>query len=76
MRNRGTIGSIGSVEAPVNERLLSVKDAAERLCVSPSWLYQSDVPHVRINRRLLYRPSDLADYVAAHVSHSVEQGRR
>ena len=71
MKNRGAVGSIGNADAPVNERLLSVKQAAELLGVSPSWLYQSDVPSVKLGRRRLYRPSDLAHYIAARVSHRV-----
>ena len=74
MKTRGAVGSIGNTDAPVNERLLSVKQAAEQLGVSPSWLYQSDVPDVKLGRRRLYRPSDLAQYIAARVSHRVGSG--
>lgn len=76
MKHRGAIGSIDGREPPVNERLLSVKEAAQQLGVSTSWLYQSDVPGVKLGSRKLYRPSDLARYVEAHVSHRLDLGER
>ena len=72
MRTRGAIGNIGGAIPPVNEKLLSVKDAAVQLGVSESWLYQSDVPKVKLGRRTLFRPTDLANYVGARVSHRAD----
>ena len=71
MNNRGTVVSIAQGRVPVNEKLLSVKETAAQLGVSESFVYQSDVPYVKLNRRRLYRPSDLARYVNARVSHHV-----
>ncbi len=70
--NRRSILSIDESKQPVNERLLSVKDAADQLGVSASWLYGSNVPNVKLGRRKLYRPSDLARYVNARVSHRID----
>ena len=53
--------------------LLSVRDAAAFLSMSPSWLYQSDIPFVRLgqsSRR--YRLKDLLPYVEQRLSHGVE----
>ena len=71
MRTRSTISNISHPAAAVNERLLSAKDAAALLGVSASWLYQSNVPRVKLGRRTLYRPHDLAAYVDARVTHRV-----
>ena len=71
MHTRSTIGNISGGIPAVNEDLLSARKAAARLGVSPSWLYQSDVPRVKLGRRTLYRPSDLTKYVDARVSHRV-----
>jgi hypothetical protein len=71
MQHRGAVVNIGARSAPVNEKLLSVKEAAQQLGVSESWLYQSDVPHVKLGRRKLYRPTDLAGYVDARLSHRI-----
>jgi hypothetical protein len=73
MNRRGTALSITADRNPVNESLLSAKDAAKRLGMSENWLRRSDVPQVVFGRRKLYRPSDLARYVEACVSHRIEQ---
>jgi predicted DNA-binding transcriptional regulator AlpA len=65
--------NIGPQMVPGNETLLSVKQVAAHLGVSKSWLYQSDIPSVKLGRRRLYRPSDLAGYVSAHVSHHLHR---
>ncbi len=69
MRNRSTVFSMPGQGPPVNEKLLSVQEAAECLGVSKSFMYQSDIPCAKIGRTRRYRPSDLATYVNAHVSH-------
>ena len=56
----------------VNEKLLSVQEAADVLGVSTSFVYQSKIAHAKIGRRRLYRPSDLARYVSAHISHPTD----
>ena len=72
MKTRGTVSSIGGGGPPVNEGLLSAKMAAAVLGMSPSWLQGSNVPYVKLGSRKLYRPSDLARYVNARVSHRIE----
>ncbi len=69
MKGRSSVLSISQSPEPVNERLLSVNEAAQQLGVSKSWLYQSDVPYVKLGSRRLYRPTDVALYVNARVSH-------
>jgi excisionase family DNA binding protein len=71
MRRRGAVMRIIESDASVNEKLLSVKEAASQLGVSKSWVYQSDVPYVKLGRRRLYRPSDLVRYVRARMSHRI-----
>lgn len=69
MKKLSSVLTIGQRLNPVNERLLSVKEAADQLRVSTSWLYQSNIPRVKLGARRLYRPSDLAEYVDSRVSH-------
>lgn len=69
MTTRDAVRSITAPALNVNERLLSVKDAASLLCVSASWLYQSDIPYVKLGSRRVYRPRDLNAYVDSHISH-------
>lgn len=47
--------------------LFTVKQAAKRLNMSEAWLFASDVPHVKLGRRRLYRPSDLDSYINRNV---------
>jgi hypothetical protein len=68
MNRQRSIRSIGNDSGVVNERLLSAREAAESLGMSESWLHGSTVPHVKLGRRKLYRPSDLRRYVEARVS--------
>jgi|SRR5580704_11504971 hypothetical protein len=42
--------------------LLSTQQAAILLCMSLAWLYQSDVPFVKIGSRRRYRRTDLLAY--------------
>ena len=74
MRTRTTVGNIGGPPPAVNERLLSVKEAAALLGVSERWVRQSAIPRVKFSRRTLFRPSDVAEYVSAHVTHRVGGG--
>lgn len=69
MKNHRDAISIRQRSDHVNERLLSVDEAANQLGVSKSWLYQSDVPYVKLGSRKLFRPDDLARYINARVSH-------
>jgi hypothetical protein len=69
MVTRNAVRSISAPTLNVNEALLSVKDAASFLCVSVSWIYQSDIPYVKLGSRRVYRPRDLAAYIDSHVSH-------
>ncbi len=74
MSNRSTVISMSEQRAPVNEKLMSVEEAADYLGLSKSWIYQSDIPRVKLGRRRLYRPSDLNKYVSARVSHQIPRG--
>ena len=51
------------------ERLLTVRDVAQRLNVRESWVYiqteASQIPFVRIGRYLRFRPSDIDAYLRA-----------
>lgn len=44
-------------------------EAATKLGVSKSWIYQSDIPYVKLGSRKLYRPTDVARYIEERVSH-------
>ena len=48
--------------------LVSAREAARRLGISERLLWSltnaGDIPHVRINRRVLYSPEDLRDWIA------------
>lgn len=72
MKNRSTVVSITRDNLPVNEKLLSVKEAAEQLGVSESFVYSSDIPYAKIGRRKLFLPSDLALYVRGRRSHGID----
>lgn len=66
------IRTIPSRNTDVNEPLLTVRDAAEQLRVSPSWLYQNrEIPSVKLGRSRRWRPRDTAAYVEAHTSHDI-----
>ena len=67
MRDR-VIGTIGNQRSPVNDRLLTSKEAAELLGMSESWLRGSDVPFVRLGRARRYRISDLLAFAESHLS--------
>jgi excisionase family DNA binding protein len=56
--------------------LLSVKEAAAYLSMSPNWLYGSGIPYARLGRRRLYRRADLDSYVEQHLSHSGFRGTK
>ncbi|MDX2261524.1 MAG: helix-turn-helix domain-containing protein [Gemmatimonadales bacterium] len=47
--------------------LFTVKQASKRLNMSEAWLFASDIPHVKLGRRRLYRSTDLDAYVNRHV---------
>jgi hypothetical protein len=54
------------------DALLKHSEAAVFLSVSPSWLYQSAVPFVRIGARgRRYDPRELRAFIAANKSHSI-----
>jgi excisionase family DNA binding protein len=48
--------------------LLSVKEAADLLRMSDKWLYQSDIPFVRMGRRRLYFRANLLEYARQRLS--------
>lgn len=49
------------------ERLLNVKEAAEKLSISPhtirAWVFQRRLPHVQLGRRIGLREADLEEFV-------------
>lgn len=53
-----------------DDRLLSVKEASAIIGMSDKWLYQSDVPFVRMGRRRLYMASCLLEYARQRLSSS------
>lgn len=55
-------------------RLMSVKETAAYLNVSESYLYQCQVPYVRIGKRRLYRLSDLNSFIEQNLSHRAGRG--
>ena len=57
--------------APSSDGLfLSVKEAAAFLRMSDKWLYQSDIPFVRLGRRRLYLRGNLIDYATQRLSNA------
>ncbi len=49
---------------------LSVKEAADFLRMSDKWLYQSDIPFVRLGRRRLYLRASLIEYATQRLSNA------
>lgn len=47
----------------------SIKDAARYMGMSLSWLEHSDVPRVRLGRRVLFLREDLDRYLRARRTH-------
>lgn len=49
------------------EQLLSVREVAAKLSLSThcirSWLFQGKLPHVRLGRRIAFRPQDIDSFV-------------
>ena len=60
----------------VQDGLLSVRDAADYLKMSPGWLYNSGIPFVRLGRSRRYRHADLDSYVERNLSHGSPRGTR
>ncbi len=60
-----------SAEKTLNaDGLLSVKEASDLLRMSDKWLYQSDIPFVRMGRRRLYFRAILLDYARQRLSNA------
>lgn len=55
-------------EGNPRSRLLSVKEAAAYLRMSPNWLRASRIPCVRFGRSRRYQQSDLENHIEAHRS--------
>ena len=53
------------------ERLLTVRDVAERLNVRPGWVYarveaaDCDLPYIRLGRYVRFEPQAIEGYIAA-----------
>lgn len=54
-------------EIKTPDDLLSVKEAAALLRMSPGWLYGSGIPYVRCGRSRRYRRNDLLSYIESHL---------
>jgi excisionase family DNA binding protein len=67
-RGRPELSTLVEEGDDIMERLLSVKEAAERLSCSPAavrkWLYQRRLPRVKVGRLTRVRPRDLDAFVA------------
>ena len=50
--------------------LLSAKEAADFLRMSVKWLYQSDIPYVRLGSRRLYLRESLIEYATQRLSNA------
>lgn len=48
---------------------MDVMEAAQYIGMSPSWLARSDVPRVRLGRRVLYLRADLDAFLVQRRSH-------
>lgn len=70
--------NIGSPTPPdkAQDGLLSVRDAADYLKMSPGWLYYSGIPFVRLGRSRRYRRGDLDSYVERNLSHGGPRGSK
>jgi len=60
------------------EQLLTVKQVAERLSLSThcirSWLFQGKLPHVRLGRRIAFRPEDIDSFIKKNLVQAKERG--
>lgn len=61
---------VPALQGKPRDGLLSVKEAATYLKMSPNWLYGSGIPFARLGRRRLYRRTDLDSFVEQHLSHT------
>jgi hypothetical protein len=55
-----------------NYALMSVHEAAQFLRMSQAWLYQSNVPFVRIDSARRYRRIDLIEFVEQRLARPVQ----
>ena len=78
-RRVSAIRSPDAQEAPLSESggsqsyadgLISVKKAADLLGMSDKWLYQSDIPFVRMGRRRMYFRESLIEYARQRLSNA------
>ena len=70
---RPSVTAGAELRTPVtDDGLLTHGEAAQYLRVSPSWLYQSDIPFVRIGTRgRRYDRRELRQYIETHLTHSL-----
>jgi hypothetical protein len=64
--------ALKGVDLADNFALMTVHEAARFLCMSEAWLYQSNVPFVKIDSARRYRRIDLIEYSAQRVSRPVQ----
>lgn len=59
------------------ERLLNVREAAERLGISPytirSWQFQKKLAFVQLGRRIGFRPEDLDSFIKKNLVQAKER---
>lgn len=59
----------GSADDVEREQLLDMDDVTKMLSVSKRWLYErtrlGEFPHVRLARKLRFRPADVRAYIDA-----------
>ena len=60
------------------ERLLTARDAADRLRLSPSWLAKARMrgdgpPYVKLGRSVRYGESALSEWIRARTKHSTSE---
>ena len=52
------------------EKLINIKEAAEYLSVSAIYVYKltslKEIPYVRIGKRIMFKPSELEQWVDSH----------
>lgn len=64
--------ALKGVDLVDNFALMTVREAARFLSMSAAWLYQSNVPFVRIDSARRYRRIDLIEYSTQRLAHRVQ----
>jgi len=59
-----------------DREIFRIKEAAEFLTVSESWLERSDIPRSKLGGNVVFLKAELLAYVEAHLTHSVRRPRK